>query len=86
MKQQRTIIVLFVAAVTAGIATYGVYQGIQRMPVRQVEAPTTRVVVAAEYIPVGTRLTSDHLRVVSWPARNPVQDAFSDPQQVIDRV
>jgi pilus assembly protein CpaB len=85
MKQQRTVIVLAVAAITAAIATYGVYQGIQRMPVRQVEAPMTRVVVAAEYIPVGTRLTTDHLRVVSWPARSPVQGAFSDPQQLVDR-
>ena len=85
MKQQRTIIVLLVAIVTAGIATYGVYQGIQRMPVRQVEAPTAKVVVAAKYVPVGTRLTSDDLRVVSWPARSPVEGAFSDPKQLIDR-
>lgn len=85
MKQQRTAIVLFVAVVTAGIASYGVYQAIQRMPVRQVEAPTARVVVASEYIPVGTRLTKDHLRVVAWPARSPVAGAFSDPQQLVDR-
>lgn len=85
MKQQRTLVVMLVAVVTAGIAAYGVYQAIQRMPVREVEIPGVSVVVAAGYIPVGTRLTRDHLRVASWPARNPVPGAFTDPEQVINR-
>jgi pilus assembly protein CpaB len=85
MKQQRTVIVMLVAVVTAGIASFGVYQAIQRMPVREVEAPGVKVVVASKYIPVGTRLTQDHLRVANWPARNPVAGSFTDPQQVIDR-
>jgi pilus assembly protein CpaB len=85
MKKQRTLIVLLVAVVTAGIASYGIYQAIQRMPVREVETPGVPVVVAAEMIPVGTRLTTDHLRVVTWPARSPVAGAFSDPQQLVDR-
>ena len=85
MKQQRTVIVMLVAVITAGIASYGVYQAIQSMPVREVEVPGVKVVVASAYIPVGTRLTRDHLRVATFPARNPVPGAFSDPQQVIDR-
>ena len=40
MKQQRTLIVMLVAVVTAGLATFGVYQAIQRMPVRKVEMDT----------------------------------------------
>ena len=85
MKQQRTVIVMLVAVITAGIASYGVYQAIQSMPVREVEVPGVEVVVASGYIPVGTRLTSDHLRVATFPARSPIPGAFSDPQQVIDR-
>ncbi len=85
MKQQRTVIVMLVAVITAGIASYGVYQAIQNMPVREVEVPGVQVVVASGYIPVGTRLTKDHLRMATFPARNPVPGAFSDPLQVIDR-
>ena len=85
MKQQRTVIVMLVAVITAGIASYGVYQAIQRMPVREVEIPGVQVVVASGYLPVGTRLTKDHLRVATYPARNPIPGAFSDPEQLIDR-
>lgn len=85
MKQQRTMIVLAVAVITAGLASYGAYQAIQRMPVRQVEVASTQVVVASKTIPVGTRLTAEHVKVVAWPARNPVPGAFASPKDVIDR-
>ena len=85
MKSQRTLIVMAVAIVTASIASYGIYQAIQRMPVRQVEIPGIPVVVASEQIPVGTLLTTDHLKVVTWPSRNPVAGAFSDPKELVDR-
>ena len=85
MKSQRTLIVMAVAVITASIASYGIYQAIQRMPVRQVEVPGVKVVVASELIPVGTLLTTDHLKVVTWPARSPVAGAFSDPKELVDR-
>ena len=85
MKQQRTLIVLAVAVMAAGIAAYGVYSALRRIPVREVEVGSVPVVVAAEPIALGTRLTTAHLRVAAWPARNPVPGAFSDPQQVVDR-
>jgi pilus assembly protein CpaB len=85
MKQQRTLIVMAVAVVAAGIAAYGVYTAIQGMPVREVEVASVPVVVASQPIPVGARLTAAQLRVASWPARNPVPGAFTDPQQLVDR-
>jgi pilus assembly protein CpaB len=85
MKSSRTLIVIAVAVVTAGIATYGVYQAVQRMPVREVEVASVPVVVARDYIPVGTQLTADHLRVVAWPSRNRVPGAFSDPKTLVNR-
>jgi pilus assembly protein CpaB len=85
MKKQRTLIVVAVAVVTASIASYGIYQAIQRMPVREVEIPGIPVVVASELVPVGTLLTADHLKVVTWPARSPVSGAFSDPKELVDR-
>lgn len=85
MKQQRTLIVLVVAVLAAGIAAYGVYSAVQSMPVREVEVGSVPVVVASQPIPIGTRLTTDQLRVVAWPARNPVPGAFTDPTQAVDR-
>lgn len=85
MKQQRTLVVLAVAVVTAGLATFGVYRAIQNVPVREVEVGTVPVVVAAQNVPVGTMLTARHLRVVAWPERNQVPGAFSDPARVVDR-
>ena len=85
MKQQRTLIVLVVAVIAAGVAAYGVYAAVQSMPVREVEVGSIPVVVASEPIPVGTRLTTDQLRVAAWPAKNPVPGAFSDPKQAVDR-
>jgi pilus assembly protein CpaB len=85
MKQQRTVLVLAVAVIAAGVAAYGVFSAIQRMPVREVEVGSVPVVVAAEHIPVGARLTPEQLRVARWPARNPVPGAFTDPKEVVDR-
>ena len=48
----RVLLVLLIAIVMAGIATYAVYRGIQRMPVREVEVASEPVVVAAKALPV----------------------------------
>src|SRR5215216_3420697 len=85
MKQQRTLIVLAVAVITAGVAAYGVSNAIQRMPVREVEIGTTPVVVATEPVPVGARLTEKQIRVIAWPARNPIPGAFADVKDVVNR-
>ena len=84
-KQQRTLIVVFVAILTASIASFVMYRAIQRLGVREVEVAHTQVVVAAQTITMGTRLHENHLRVVDWPSRNPVQGAFADPKKLIDR-
>jgi pilus assembly protein CpaB len=85
MKQQRTLIVMVVALVTAGLATFAVYTAVQRMPVERVEVETVPVIVAARSITVGTLLNADDVRVVSWPAKSQVQGTFADPKDVIDR-
>jgi len=85
MKQQRTLIVLLVALITAGIATFAVFQAIKQMPVREVEVGTVPVVVASRNIPVGTLLNADDLRVSPWPVKSQVPGSFADPKDVINR-
>jgi len=85
MKQQRTLIVMVVAVATAGLAAFGMYQVIQRMPLRKAEMNTVPVVVATRALPVGTRLTTDDLKVVAWPAGTQLAGAFSNVPAVVDR-
>jgi pilus assembly protein CpaB len=83
--QHRTLMVMLVAVGTAALGSYGVYRAVLQIPVREVEVATMYVVVAAQPLAMGTRLHPNHLRLVAWPARNPVPGAMSDPKQLIDR-
>ena len=85
MKQHRTLIVMVVALAAAGLAAFGVYQAIQKLPLRKVEMQTVPVVVATRAIPMGTRLIADDVKVVAWPANTQVPGAFSNVPAVVDR-
>lgn len=84
-RTTRTIIVLLIAISAAAIATYGVYRAIQTAPVRTVQTPTTPLVVAGKAMPVGTLLAKDSLRVVAWPASNPVPGGYGEVDAVAGR-
>jgi len=84
-RQYRTLIVMVVAVATAALASFAVYRAVQRMPVREVEVASMQVVVAAESLPVGTRLDAKHLKVVAWPSRSPVAGSFSEAAPLLDR-
>jgi pilus assembly protein CpaB len=84
-RRTRTVTVLAIALVAATAASYGVHRAVERIPVRQVEVPTAYAVVAATHLPVGTLVTKEHVKVVPWPARNPVPGAFSSVEEVVNR-
>ncbi len=85
-KQHRTLIVVFVAVLTASVASFGVYRAVQRLAVcARSKWRTSRWSLPHKRSPMGTRLDDNHLRVVDWPSRNPVQGAFADPKKLIDR-
>jgi pilus assembly protein CpaB len=81
----RTAIVLSVAVGTAAIASYSMYYAIKRISVREVEIARVYTVVAAEAIPIGTMLTADRVKLVAWPARDPIPDSFVSIDKVVDR-
>jgi len=81
----RTLIVVTVAVVVATLATMAVFRAVQRIPVREVEQAGVPVVVAVRNLPLGTMLTAADLRVSTWPARSPVPNGFSSPEQVFNR-
>jgi pilus assembly protein CpaB len=48
--------------------------------------PAARVVVAADDVPLGTRLKSGHLRTVSWPKDAMPPGAIGDPLSIVGSV
>lgn len=84
-RDTRTIIVLLVAIITAGAASYGVYSAVERMPVREVEVAHSFVVTATHAMPMGTRVTASDVKLVAWPNSAPVPGAFSKIEEVVDR-
>jgi pilus assembly protein CpaB len=84
-RRNRTLLVLLVAVGLASLATYGVFRTIRSIPVREVEVATKFVVVAAENLPLGTRLAKEQVKLVGWPAATPVEGSFASIDEVIDR-
>ena len=84
-RNKRTAIVLGVAIVAAAIASMGVYRIVSTMPARQAEAVTVDAVVAAHPLKLGTRLSSDHVKLVKWPASSPVPGSFQKVEDVVNR-
>ena len=81
----RAVLVLLVALVMAGVASYAVYQAIQKIPVREVEVASTPVVVAAKALPVGALIGPADVKLAAWPAKSPVSGAFARAEDVVGR-
>ncbi len=84
-RNARFALVLTVALGAAGAASFVVYRVVSAIPVREVEVASLQAVVAAREIPVGTIVTTDHVKLVPWPARNPVPGSFAKIDGVVNR-
>ena len=81
----RTLVVLAVAVIAAGAASYGVYAAIRSIPERRVEIATRYAVVAKTALPIGERLTAEVVKLIPWPEAAPLQGGFTEVAQVLDR-
>jgi pilus assembly protein CpaB len=84
-RHTRSLIVLAIALIAAAAASIGVYTAISRIPERKVEIATREAVVAAQALPLGTRLTKESVKLVAWPAKTPLPGGFSSLDAVLDR-
>jgi pilus assembly protein CpaB len=84
-RNTRTLIVLLVATVAAGVASYFVYVAIKRMPVREVEVAHTFVVAASHPLPAGALLTPADVKLVAWPERALLPGSFGKVEDVVNR-
>jgi len=84
-RRTRAFIVVGLAVVLAGAASFGVFRAIQNRPVVRVPIAERFTVVAAGTIPVGTVLTPELVRVAAWPADAPIAGGFAKPEEVVGR-
>src|SRR6185436_1333183 len=84
-RRNRTLLVVLVAVGLASLATYGVFRTIKNIPVREVEVATSYVAVAAEHLPLGTRIVKEQVKAVGWPAATPVQGSFASADEIVGR-
>lgn len=80
------VVVSVVALIFAGLASWGVYNYLQRETKKTVVGETGKIVVAAADLPVGTKLNATQLKSVSWPKESMPPGSFSDNNAVIDRI
>jgi pilus assembly protein CpaB len=84
-RSMRTLLVVTIAIGLAGVATYLVYRTIQSRPTEKVEVAYAYAVIAARPLTLGSRLKADDVKVVPWPAANPVPGGFTKVEDVVDR-
>lgn len=84
-RRNRTLAVVAMSVVMASVAAFGMYQVVQRIPVREIEVSNYQVVVAAKALPMGTRLRAEDLNVIAWPSKNRMAEAHSDPSEIVNR-
>ena len=81
MKNMRALTMLSVATLAALAAVLFASRWMQTQT-----TPSTRVVVAANDINLGQRLTPEFVKLVDWPSGSIPAGAFTDPQKLDGRV
>jgi pilus assembly protein CpaB len=84
-RNTRMLVVVGIAVVMASLASFGVYIAVRSIPERRVEIAERHTVVAARAMPVGAMVTKDDLKLVPWPAANPVPGSFTSIDQAVNR-
>jgi pilus assembly protein CpaB len=84
-RRNRTLGVVALSVVMASVAAFGMYQVVQRIPVREVEVASYHVVVAAKPLSMGARIKAEDLKVIAWPSKSPIADSHKDVTEVVNR-
>jgi pilus assembly protein CpaB len=85
MNRNRLLIGVFIAVVLAFLTSTFVYKKFQQASFIKPTAVAQTIVVAAEPMPLGTRLDATKLRQIPWPAGEPVQGMFTKTDECVNR-
>ena len=84
MNRTRMIVFAFFALALSGLVAYYAYRMLSNRLAPPTEE-TVQIVVAAEKLTLGNRLTDQQLRVASWPKANLPEGHFSEPKDIVGR-
>ncbi len=82
MNKYRSLLALLVSLLL-GLGAVGL---LSRWMQQQMAAGSLDVVVAAQDIPIGTRLSASMLKTARWPGTTPLRDALSTVEEAVGRV
>ena len=83
MNRNKWLVVLAVALVLSTGLTYTIFRIVkQRL---QPPKETNRIVVAAQKLSLGKRITEEDIKLADWPKSIPLEGSFQDLETVIDR-
>src|ERR1700756_5218268 len=85
MNRNRLLIGVFIAVLLAFLTSTYVYKKFQQASFVKPAAVAQTIVVAAEPLPLGTRLDSSKLRQIPWPAGEPGQGMFTKVEDCANR-
>lgn len=81
MKRMRMLILALFSLVLSAVIAMLSYRVLQN----RLAGEMSQIVVAAEKLPLGARLTEQHLRTVSWPRTSPLAGSFTAPAELVGR-
>jgi pilus assembly protein CpaB len=86
-RRKMIIVVLIVAILLGGIATFYIWSYLQskQQEVERAKVAMLEVVAAAENIPLGSTIEQKHLKKVLWPKASVPPGTFTDPGLLIGR-
>lgn len=84
-RSTRTLVVFLLSLVVAAGASFVVYQAARNAPAPSAAVTTVPTAVATRALPVGTKLTAEDIRMVDWPAANPIKGGVSRSQDAVGR-
>ncbi|HET9529573.1 MAG TPA: Flp pilus assembly protein CpaB [Blastocatellia bacterium] len=84
MNRNRMLILAFFALALSALVSYFAYRMLQSR-LNPTAEESVQIVVAAEKLNLGTRLTEQVLRVTEWPKSTPLEGSFSNPADIVGR-
>ncbi len=84
-RSTRTLVVLLLSLVVAAGASFIVYQAARSAPASSAAATTVPMAVAARALPGGAKLAAEDIKMVDWPATNPIKGGISRSADAVGR-
>jgi len=85
-RPNAAVIVIVIALVLAGLASWGAYSYLSKEAQKSKAAAGQPVVVAAADLPIGTKLDATQLKQVNWPTTNIPPGGFQQAQPLEGRI